>query len=143
LSVVFWSGVQVTYETVREWCRKFGVLYAAQLRKKRSRIGVKWHLDEVFIKMNGVRHYLWRAADQNGVTIDILVQPRRYQWAAPRFFHKLLHVAGRKPRVVTDKLRSYAAAKRRILPDVEHRQSRYLNNRIENSLQPTGYENDR
>jgi len=131
-------GVQLTYETVREWCRKFGVLYAAQLRKKRTRIGSKWHLDEVSIKMNGIQHYLWRAVDQNGVTIDILVQPRRDQWAALRFFHKLLHAAGREPRViVTDKLRSYAAAKRRILPDVEHRQSRYLNNRIENSHQPT------
>ena len=66
-------GVRVTYETVRQWCRKFGALYAAQLRKGRPRIGSKWHLDEVFLKMNGVQHYLWRAVDQNGVTIDILV----------------------------------------------------------------------
>jgi putative transposase len=131
-------GVPVTYETVREWCHKFGSLYAALLRKKRVRIGSKWHLDEVFIKMNGVQHYLWRAVDQNGVVIDILVQPKRDRWAALRFFRKLLHVAARSPRVIiTDKLRSYAAAKKLIMPDIEHRQSRYLNNRAENSHQPT------
>jgi len=131
-------GVRVTYETVREWCRKFGALYAAQLRKSRPCIGSKWHLDEVFLKMNGVQHYLWRAVDQNGVTIDILVQPKRDRWAALRFFRKLLGGAGAAPRVIIkDKLRSYAAAKRWILPEVEHRQSRYLNNRCENSHQPT------
>jgi putative transposase len=131
-------GVPVTYETVREWCQKFGSLYAMLLRRKRARIGSKWHLDEVFIKMNGVQHYLWRAVDQNGVVIDILVQPKRDRWAALRFFRKLLHVAKRPPRVIiTDKLRSYAAAKKLIMPDIEHRQSRYLNNRAENSHQPT------
>jgi putative transposase len=131
-------GVPVTYETVREWCQKFGSLYAVLLRRKRARIGSKWHLDEVFIKMNGVQHYLWRAVDQNGVVIDIQVQPKRDRWAALRFFRKLLHVAKRPPRVIiTDKLRSYAAAKKLIMPDIEHRQSRYLNNRVENSHQPT------
>jgi putative transposase len=131
-------GVQITYETVREWCQKFGSLYAAQLRKKRARIGTKWHLDEVFIKINGVQHYLWRAVDQSGAVIDILVQPRRDRWAALCFFRKSLLTAERAPRVIiTDMLRSYAAAKRLILPNVEHRQSRYLNNRAENSHQPT------
>jgi putative transposase len=131
-------GVRVTYETVREWCQKFGALYAVQLRRSRPRIGSKWHLDEVFLKMNGVQHYLWRGVDQNGVTIDILVQPKRDRWAALRFFRRLLCAAGAAPHVIsTDKLRSYAAAKRRILPQVEHRQSRYLNNRCENSHQPT------
>lgn len=131
-------GVQLTYETVREWCQKFGALYAARLRRRRVQIGSKWHLDEVFLKINGVLHYLWRAVDQHGATIDILVQPRRDRWAALRFFRKLLRTAASAPRVVvTDKLRSYAAAKRCILPEVEHRQSRYLNNRIENSHQPT------
>jgi putative transposase len=131
-------GVQLTYETVREWCRKFGPLYAAKLRNQRAKIGSKWHLDEVFLKINGVQHYLRRAVDQNETTIDILVQPRRDRRAALRFFRKLLDTTGRTPRViVTDKLRSYAAAKRRILAEVEHRQSRYLNNRAENSHQPT------
>jgi len=131
-------GIQVSYEIIREWCYKFDALYAAQLRKKRTRIGSKWHLDEVFIKMNGIQHYLWRAVDQNGAVIDILVQPRRDRWAALRFFRKLLHATEKPPRViVTDKLPSYAAAKRLVLPNVEHRQNRYLNNRAENSHQPT------
>jgi putative transposase len=131
-------GVPVTYETVREWCQKFGSVYSARLRKKRVRLGAKWHLDEVFIKMNGVQHYLWRAVDQNGAVIDILVQPRRDRWAALRFFRQLLQAAERRPRVIiTDKLGSYAAAKRLVLPNVIHRQSRYLNNRAENSHQPT------
>ena len=97
---------------------------ALLLRRKRERIGSEWHLDEVFIKMNGVQHYLWRAVDENGVVINILVQPKRDRWAALRFFRKLLHVAVRLPRVIiTDKLRSYAAAKKLIMPDIEHRQS--------------------
>jgi len=88
--------------------------------------------------MNGGQHYLWRAVDENGVVIDILVQPKRDRWAALRFFRRLLQVAEKPPRVIiTDKLRSYAAANKLIIPDIEHRQSRYLNNRAENSHQPT------
>ena len=132
-------GVLVSYETVRRWCEKFGHLYAAGLRERRAQTGDKWHLDEVFLTINGVRYYLWRAVDQNGVVIDILVQPKRDRFAAMRFFHKLLRATGRcRPRViVTDKLRSYAAAKRVVMPGVAHRQHRYLNNRAENSHQPT------
>ena len=132
-------GVLVSYETVRRWCDKFGHLYAAGLRRRRARTGDKWHLDEVFLTINGLRHYLWRAVDQNGVVIDILVQPRRDRLAAMRFFRKLLRATGdRHPRViVTDKLRSYGAAKRVVMPRVAHRQHRYLNNRAENSHQPT------
>jgi putative transposase len=132
-------GVLVSYETIRQWCEKFGHLYVAALRKRRARPGDKWHLDEVFLKINGERHYLWRAVDQNGVVIDILVQPKRDRFAAIRFFRKLLKANGRRhPRViVTDKLRSYAAAKRVVMPGVAHRQHRYLNNRAENSHQPT------
>jgi putative transposase len=134
-----WRGVQLTYETVREWCDKFGPYFAEELRRRnKRRLGSKWHLDEVFLKIKGIRHYLWRAVDQNGAVIDILVQPKRDRFAAERFFRKLLRRAGREPRViVTDKLRSYGAAKRRVLPHVIHRQSRYLNNRAENSHQPT------
>ena len=132
-------GVLVSYETIRQWCEKFGHLYAAGLRRRRARTADKWHLDEVFLKINGVRHYLWRAVDQNGIVIDILVQPKRDRFAAMRFFRKLLKANGRRhPRViVTDKLRSYAAAKRVMMPGVAHRQHRYLNNRAENSHQPT------
>jgi putative transposase len=131
-------GVLVSYETIRRWCDKFGHDYAAGLRRRRARTGDKWHLDEVFLNINGVKHYLWRAVDQNGIVIDILVQPRRDRLAAMRFFRKLLRSTGRRPRViVTDKLRSYAAAKRIVMPGVAHRQHRYLNNRAENSHQPT------
>ena len=132
-------GVVVSYETVRRWCDRFGRRYAAGLRNRRPRTGDKWHLDEVFLNINGVRHYLWRAVDQNGVVIDILVQPKRYRFATMRFFRRLLRATGlRPPRViVTDGLRSYGAAKRVVMPGVAHRQHRYLNNRAENSHQPT------
>ena len=132
------TGVQLSYETVRRWCDKFGKSYADKLRRKRPKPGDKWHLDEVFLKINGVQHYLWRAVDQHGAVIDILVQPKRDRFAAIRFFRKLLKRTRRHPRVIiTDKLRSYGAAKKRVLPRVIHRQSRYLNNRAENSHQPT------
>jgi putative transposase len=131
-------GVQLSYETIRRWCDKFGHTYAAKLKRKRAKLGDKWHLDEVFLKINGVQHYLWRAVDQHGVVIDILVQPKRDRYAAIRFFRKLLRTCGRRPRVmITDKLRSYGAAKRVVMPSVTHRQHRYLNNRAENSHQPT------
>jgi putative transposase len=131
-------GVLVSYETIRRWCDKFGKLYADGLRRRRARTGDKWHLDEVFLKINGITHYLWRAVDQNGVVLDILVQPKRDRFAALWFFRKLLRATGRQPRVIiTDKLRSYAAAKRVVMPGVAHRQHRYLNNRAENSHQPT------
>jgi putative transposase len=131
-------GVLVSYETVRCWCDKFGKEYAEGLRRRRARTGDKWHLDEVFLKINGVTHYLWRAVDQNGVVLDILVQPKRDRFAAMRFFRKLIRATRHQPRViVTDKLRSYGAAKRKVMPGVAHRQHRYLNNRAENSHQAT------
>jgi len=98
----------------------------------------KWYLDEVFLRIQGVQHYLWRAVDQDGVVLDILVQDRRDANAAKRFLRRLLAGLQYVPRViVTDKLRSYGVAQRRLLPGVEHRQSRYLNNRAENSHRPT------
>ena len=120
-------GVEVSYETVRCRCRNFARTFANRLRRRRPRPGDRWHLDEVFIKINGVQHYLWRAVDQEGVVLDILVQSRRNTKAAKRFFKKLLKGLRYVPRVVvTDKLKSYAAAKAKIIPGVEHRQSRYL-----------------
>jgi putative transposase len=136
--LLFVHGVTVTYEAIRKWCRKFGQAYANQLRRQRPRPGDKWHLDEVFLTMHGERHYLWRAVDQDGHILDILVQRRRDKTAAKQFFRKLLNTCRYTPRViVTDRLKSYAAAKREVLPSVEHRQHRYLNNRAENSHQPT------
>src|SRR5262245_41254496 len=100
--------------------------------------GDKWHLDEVFIKINGKTHYLWRAVDQQGTVLDILVTSRRDVKAATRFFRKLLKGLRYVTRVlVTDKLASYGVAHRRLIPSVEHRRSKYLNNRAENSYQPT------
>jgi putative transposase len=131
-------GVTVTYEAIRKWCCKFGQQYANQLRRRRPRPGDKWHLDEVFLTIKGEHHYLWRAVDQDGRVLDILVQRRRDKRAAKKFFRKLLTGLMYVPRVIiTDKLKSYGAAKREILPGIEHRQHRYLNNRAENSHQPT------
>ena len=79
-------GVVVSHETIRQWCAKFGAAYAAALRRRRPRVGDKWHLDEVFIKINGARQYLWRAVDQDGNVLDILVQSRRNAKAASGFW---------------------------------------------------------
>jgi putative transposase len=131
-------GVVVSYESIRRWCAKFGQAYANQLRRRRSRPGDKWHLDEVFVKINGIPHYLWRAVDQHGKVLDVLVQSRRNAKAAKRFFRKLLKGLRYAPGVlVADKLASYGVAHRALMPSVIHRQSKYLNNRAENSHQPT------
>src|SRR3990170_2515750 len=131
-------GIMVTHESIRQWCLKFGADFARRLRRRRPRPGDTWHLDEVYLRINGVLHYLWRAVDQHGVVLDILVQDRRNATAAKRFFKRLLAGLKYKPkRIVTDGLRSYGAAKREVLPDVRHRTSRYLNNRAENSHRPT------
>jgi putative transposase len=123
-------GVVVSHETVRQWCAKFAQAYANELRRRRPRPGDKWHLDEVYIKINGKCHYSWRAVDQGGNVLDILVTSRRDAKAATRFFRKLLTGWQYVPRVlITDKLASY--------PSVENRRSKYLNNRAENSHQPT------
>ena len=131
-------GVVVSYETIRLWCAKFGQAYANQLCRRRSRPGDTWHLDEVFIRINGRQHYLWRAVDQHGNVLDVLVQSRRNSNAAKQFFGKLLKGLHYVPRVInTDKLAGCQVAHRDILASVEHRRSKYLNNRAENSHQPT------
>jgi putative transposase len=136
--LLFVRGVIVSYEAIRQWCRKFGQAYANALRRRRPRPGDKWHLDEVFLTINMARHYLWRAVDQDGNVLDILVQSRRNKKAAKKLFRKLLKGLTYVPRVIiTDKLKSDGAAKPEILPGVEHRQHRYLNNRAEHSHQPT------
>src|ERR671919_2070276 len=136
--LLFERGIGVTHEAIRQWCLKFGQDYANRLKRRRPRPGDKWHLDEVFLTINGKRHYLWRAVDQDGHVLDILVQSRRNKKAAKKFFKKLLKGLRYVPRVIiTDKLKSYAAAKRELLPGVEHRQHRYRNNRCENSHRST------
>src|SRR5258708_7345798 len=131
-------GVSLSYETVREWCLKFGQTYANGLRHRSARPGDQWHLDEVFLKINGRLHYLWRAVHQDGDVLDILVQGRRDKKAAKKFFRKLLKGLRYVPRVIiTDRLKSYSAAKAEVMPAVEHLQQKYQNNRAENSHQPT------
>jgi putative transposase len=131
-------GIVVSYESIRDWGLRFGRIFANTLKRLRPRPGDKWFLDEVFIRIRGEQHYLWRAVVQDGTVLDILVHSRRNAKAAKRFFRKLLRGLQYVPRVIiTDKLKSYAAAKREIMPGVEHRQSRYLNNRAEVSHQPT------
>jgi putative transposase len=131
-------GVTVSYESIRQWCLQFGPEYARLLKRRRGRLGDTWHLDEVFITIRGERYYLWRAVDQDGDVIDILVQRRRDRHAAKRFFRKLLKGQGAAPRkIVTDKLRSYGAARRIVMPSVIHSTEQYENNRAEVSHQPT------
>jgi putative transposase len=137
-ALLFVRGVIVSYEAIRTWCWKFGQAYANALRRRRPQPGDTWHLDEVFLTINKARHYLWRAVDLDGNVLDILVQRRRHQQAAKKFFRKLLKGLTYVRRVIiTDKLKSSGAAKREIFPGVEHRPHRYLNHRAENSHQPT------
>jgi putative transposase len=131
-------GIRVTHESIRRWGLKFGPEFATRMRRRRPRPGDTWHLDEVYLRINGQLHYPWRAVDQHGVVLDILVQERRNATAAKRFFGCLLKGLRYKPRrLVTDGLRSYGVAHHEFLPDVRHRTSRYLNNRAENSHRPT------
>ena len=131
-------GVTVSYEAIRSWCRKFGPEYARTLRRRQGRLGDIWHVDELFITIRGQRHYLWRAVDQDGDVLDILVTRRRDRNAARRFFRKVLKHQGRPPlQLVTDKLRSYAAAHREVFPSVTHRSGPYESNRAEVSHQHT------
>jgi putative transposase len=136
--LLFARGVTLTYGAIRPWCRQCGQVYAHQLRRRRPRPGDTWHLDEVFPVIHGRRHYLWRAVDQSGNVLDILVQRRRNKTAAKKFFRKLLKRCRYVLRViVTDRLKSCGAAKREMLPGVEHRRHQYLNNRAENPPHPT------
>src|SRR3954465_7428289 len=131
-------GIIVSHETIRQWALKFGQAFANRIRRRLPRAGEKWHLDEVVIKIAGKKHWLWRAVDQDGIVLDILVQSRRDKRAAKRLLRKLLKRQCRPPRVlITDKLASYGAAKKEITPGVEHRPHKGPNNRAENSHQPT------
>ena len=114
-------GISVSYETIRLWCIKFGTRYARRLKQRHRGYGDTLYLDEVFVKINGKRHYLWRAVDQDGEVVDVYLQARRDGAAAKRFFKRLIRSCGGKPRnIVTDKLRSYGVAHRELMPDVIH-----------------------
>ena len=131
-------GITVSHETVRQWALKFGQDFANRIRRRLPCAGDKWHLDEVALKIAGKKHWLWRAVDQDGLVLDILVQSRRDKPAAKRLLRKLLKQQCRPPRVlITDKLASYGAAKGEMMPSAEHRKHKGLNNQAENSHQPT------
>ena len=131
-------GIIVSYETVRLWAEKFGRDFANHIRRRAPQLRDKWHLEEVVIRINGKQHWLWRAGDSKGHVLDALVQSRRDTGAALRLLRKLIRKQGRVPRVlVTDKLGSYGAARKVLKMSFEHRQHKGLNNRAENSHQPT------
>lgn len=130
-------GVSVSYETIRDWVNRFRHQYAAKIRRDRSAPADKWHLDEVVIRIKGRSHWLWRAVDAKGDVLEILIQSRRNKAAALRFLRKLMKRWGQPRVLVTDKLRSYGAAKEQIAPGVEHRQHKGLNNRSEASHRHT------
>src|SRR3712207_2638862 len=131
-------GIVVSHETVRQWALKFGQEFANRIRRRLPCAEDKWHLDEMAIKSAGVQHWLSRAVDQTGMVLDVLVRSRRDKRAAERLLRKLLKPQCRAPRVmITDKLASYGAAKRDLMPGVEHRRHKGLNNPAENSHQPT------
>jgi putative transposase len=130
-------GIVVSYETVRRWALKFGPAYARRLRRKTPSRRDIWHLDEVVITISGQKHWLWRAVDQDGYVLDEVIQSRRDTKAAKRLLKRLLRKQGCPPRrMITDKLGSYAAAQRQVMPEVEHRSHKGLNNRAENSHLP-------
>jgi putative transposase len=131
-------GISVSYETIRLWCIKFGSKYASRLKRKHWGYGDTFFIDEVFIRIDGKQHYLWRAVDQDGEVVDVFLQKRRDGAAAKRFFKRLLKKHRDEPRmIVTDKLRSYGVAHRELIPNTIHDTSQYANNRAELSHQPT------
>lgn len=131
-------GITVSREAIRLWCIKFGAIYARRLKRNHRGYGDTFYIDEVFVKINGKQNYLWRAVDQDGEVVDVLLQARRDGAAAQRFFKRLLRIHGGEPRkIVTDKLRSYGVAHRELIPETLHVTDRYANNRAEQSHEVT------
>ena len=127
-------GITVTRESIHLWCIKFGALYARRLKRKHRGCGDTFYIDEVFVKINGKQHYLWRAVDQDGEVVDVFLQGRRAGAAAKRFFKRLLRSHSGEPRkIVTDKLRSYGVAHRELIPETIHSTKQYENTRTEQS----------
>ncbi|MBO9403336.1 IS6 family transposase [Shimia sp. R9_3] len=130
-------GIDVSYETVRRWVIKFGPQIARKFRQRQGTPGDIWHLDEVVVRISGRKYWLWRAVDQHGVVLDEIIQPKRNKRAAKRLLRSLIKRLGFIPkRIITDKLRSYGAAKREIAPSLDHWSHKGLNNRAENSHLP-------
>ena len=131
-------GIAVSREAIRLWCIKFGAIYTRRLKRKHRGYGDTFYIDEVFVKINGIQHYLWRAVDQDGEVVDVFLQARRDGAAAKRFFKRLLRSNGGEPRkIVTDKLRSYGVAHRELIPEAIHSTELYENNQVEQSHEAT------
>ena len=131
-------GIEVSYESIRLWCNKFGPKYVKRLKRRHQGFGDTFYIDEVFVKIQGKQQYLWRAVDQDGEVVDVFLQARRDGKAAKRFFKRLLkNHTGELRKIVTDKLRSYGVAHRELIPDTIHDTTQYANNRAEVSHQPT------
>jgi putative transposase len=131
-------GITVSREAIRLWCIKFGAIYTRRLKRKTRGYGDTFYIDEVFVKINGKQHYLWRAVDQDGEVVDVYLQARRDGAAAKRFFRRLLRSHGSEPRkILTDKLRSYGVAHRELISETIHSTQQYENNRAEQSHEAT------
>ena len=131
-------GIIVSREAIRLWCIKFGAIYTRRLKRKHRGYGDTFFIDEVFVKINGKPHYLWRAVDQDGEVVDVYLQAKRDGATAKRFFRRLLRSHGSEPRkIVTDKLRSYGVAHRELMPETNHSTEQYENNRAEQSHEAT------
>lgn len=131
-------GITVTRESIRLWCIKFGAIFTRRLKRKHQGYGDTFYIDEVFVKINGRQHYLWRAVDQDGEVVDVYLQAKQDGAAAKRFFKRLLRSHGGEPRkIVTDKLRSYGVAHRELVPGTIHSTQQYENNRAEQSHEST------
>jgi len=131
-------GIEVSYESIRSWCNKFGSHYARRLKRRHLGFGDTFYMDEVFVNIRGQQKYLWRAVDQDGEVVDVFLQSRRDGAAAKRFFKRLIRHHGNEPRkIVTDKLRSYGVAHRELIPESIHDTTQYANNRAEVSHPPT------
>jgi len=131
-------GITVSREAIRLWCIKFGAIYTRRLKRKHRGYGDTFYIDEVFVRINGKQHYVWRAVDQDEDVVDVYLQARRDGAAAKRFFRRLLRSHGSEPRkIVTDKLRSYGVAHRELIPEAIHSTQQYENNRAEQSHEAT------
>lgn len=130
-------NIHVSYESIRLWINKFGPEFTRRLRRRHPGFGDTYYLDEVFVKIGGKQHYLWRAVDQDREVVDVYLQERRDANAAKRFFQRFLKSGGMLREIVTDKLRSYGVAHRTLMPEVKHKTEQYANNRAELSHQPT------
>ncbi len=130
-------GITVSYETIRDWVARFGVRFAAKVRRDRPHLSDKGYLDEVVVPIKGKKIWLWRAVDANGNVPDVLVQSRRTKVAAMRLFRKLFKTWGQPRVIITDELRSYGTAKADLVRGIEHRQHKGLNNRAEASHRHT------